>query len=170
MRSSRASACLQVLPATPWPSRSHLWDAATSCFPSVLRVLTCHQQGSLRFSRCTQGQAGWWHPAGVRGDERFPALKNWSCSRRAQDEGGEGQELGAGAGMQGPSSLSLGQACLAERDQGSIPAAPWHLSPPLPMASGTAQQGDTDGKAGIKTQPPCTGIWSRDTEPGASLG
>lgn len=32
--------------------------------------------------------------------------------------------------MQGPSSLSLGQACLAERDQGSIPAAPWHLSSP----------------------------------------
>lgn len=47
------------------------------------------------------------------------------------------------------------------RDQGSIPAAPLPSSPHgtssflSQRASGTAQQGDTDGKAGIETQPPC---------------
>lgn len=98
MRSSRASACLQVLPAAPWPCRSHLWDAATSCFPSVLRVLTCHQQCSLRLSRCTQGQAGWWHPAGGRGmrgscPEKLELLQGEPRMREERDRSWE-QVLG----------------------------------------------------------------------------
>lgn len=53
----------------------------------------------------------------------------------------------------------------------SLPSSPqgtsFLLSHP---ASGTAQLGDTDGKAGTEIQPPCAGTQSRDMEPGASLG
>lgn len=47
----------------------------------------------------------------------------------------------------------------------SLASSPHGISSLLShLASGTAQQGDADGKASIEIQPLCAGIWSRDTE------
>lgn len=196
MGCSRASAGLQVSlllpgpadpifgmlppPASPRCSRSSpVTDSARSASPGASRA----RQGD----GTQEGRGGREVPCPdklelLQGETRMREERNRSQER----DGSWERALGCRDPPDSPCQ-GLCQACLAEGEdtgQGdagprlhpsgttaSLPSSPHGINSLLSQpASGTAQQGDAHGKAGIEIQPPSAGIWSRDVEPGESLG
>lgn len=90
----------------------------------------------------------------------FPALTNW----RGQDEGREGQERVLGCRDPPASAQACGLAERGGRCRTKAPSQQHQDTPSLPSqpASGTGQQGDTDGEASTEIQPPCAGTRSQE--------
>lgn len=168
MGSSRASAGLQVFLAQQMPSLGchhlllPLGAPGPHLSPAVLALLLPVHPGPGRVA----------DPAGLRGrgapcpdklellqgEPRVREARNrsWVLGRR-DPPASAWSEWGGRCRTKAPSQQHQG---ISPHGTSSL------LSHP---ASGTAQQGDTDGEAGTEIQPPCAGTQSRDTEPGASL-